>query len=178
MQSNGLLNNRSIYRKNVPGNMQKKEWVQRIEQTHANDQSFVARLVEENKAPLVFAADVFRRRRYDVTISLEASQTGKAVLHVCIPPYASALEFTVRRNQTPESILQDMQSVSVNSVTIRGCGTVINTVCKVVEVAIHSGWFIEKNVLNTLTQTGADNIKQRNTTLLVVLRRGSSMDSI
>ena len=28
------------------------------------------------------------------------------------------------------------------------------------------------------TQTGTDNIKQRNTTLLVVLRRGSSMDSI
>lgn len=158
--------------------MQKKEWVQRIEQTLAINQPFVARVVEDNKAPLVFAADVFRRRKYDVKVSLEASQTGKAILHVSIPPCVSALEFTLRRDQTCEAILSNMLVPSVKVVTIRGCGTVINTVCKIVEHAIHNGWFIEKNVLNTLTQTGQDNIKQRNTTLLVVLRRGSSMDSI
>jgi uncharacterized membrane protein len=71
-----------------------------------------------------------------------------------------------------------MTQPTIEVVTIRGCGTVLNTVCKVVEIALHTGWFVEKNVLNTLTQTGTDNIKQRNTTLLVVLRRGSNMRSI
>jgi hypothetical protein len=46
--------------------MQKKDWVQRIEQTLATHQPFVARVIEENKGPLVFAADVFRRRRYSM----------------------------------------------------------------------------------------------------------------
>ena len=158
--------------------MQKKEWVQRIESVIAKGQTFFVRVREEDKSQILFAADVFRRRRYDVKISIEPSHTGKAVLHVSIDPNVSALEFTVRRDQTSDSILSAMAPSSVKVVTIRGCGTVVNTVCKVVEFAIHSGWYIEKNVLNTLTQTGTDNIRQRNTTLLVVLRRGSNLDSI
>lgn len=158
--------------------MQKKDWVQRIENTLAQQVPFVHRTIDDNKAPLLFAADLFRRRRYDVMVSLEPSHTGKAVLHVCISPFLSALEFTVRRNQSAESIIEEMASPSVNVVTIRGCGTVVNTVCSVVENALHTGWYIEKNILNTLTQTGIDNTKQRNTTLLVVLRRGSNLGSI
>lgn len=158
--------------------MQKKEWVQHIDGILGQGRTFFARVVEDDKAQILFAADVFRRRRYDVKISIEPSQTGKAILHVSIDPNVSALEFTVRRDQTAGSILSAMVADSVKVVTIRGCGTVVNTVCKVVEFAIHSGWYIEKNVLNTLTQTGTDNIKQRNTTLLVVLRRGSNIDSI
>ena len=52
----------------------------------------------------------------------------------------AALEFTVRRDQTAESILQAMSQTMVRVVTVRGCGTVLNTVCKVVEVALHTGW--------------------------------------
>ena len=158
--------------------MQKKEWIALIEQQLESQLPFTCNIADENKAPLLFACDIFRRRRHDVTVSLDASHTGKAVLHVCISSDISALEFTVRRNKTPHSILEAMRSPSVKVVTIRGCGTVINTVCKVVETAIHTGWFIEKNVLNTLVLTNDDATKQRNTTLLVVLRRGSDMRSI
>ena len=158
--------------------MQKKEWVQRIENILAQNHAFVFRTMEEDKAPLLFACDYFRRRRHDVTISIEPTHTGIAALHVCISPMNNSLEFTVRRNQTVESIIEAMNSKSIESVSIRGCGTVVNTVCKAVGIAIHNGWFVEKNVLNTLTQVGEDNVKQRNTTLLVVLRRGSNTGSI
>ena len=158
--------------------MQKKEWVQQIDSILKTGNSFVYKLQDENKAPLLFACDVFRRRRHDVHVELTPSETGAAVLIVSISPTATALEFTVRRDQTAAAILTSMSVPSIHVVTIRGCGTVLNTVCKVVEVALHTGWMIEKNVLNTLTQTGTDNIKQRNTTLLVVLRRGSYMRSI
>jgi len=158
--------------------MQKKDWVAQIEKRLESQLPFTCHITDDNKAPLLFACDVFRRRRHDVTVSLDASHTGKAVLHVCISCDISALEFTVRRNKTHHSILDAMMSPTVKVVTIRGCGTVLNTVCKVVETAIHTGWFIEKNVLNTLVLTNDDDTKQRNTTLLVVLRRGSDMSSI
>lgn len=158
--------------------MQKKDWVHRIEQSHANGEAFVARVGDDNKAPLIFATDVFRRKRYDVKVSLEASPTGAAVLHVCIPPYTSALEFTLRRDQSVQDVLACMRPSTVHVVTIRGCGTVINAVCKIAESAIHNGWYIDNTVINTLTQTGLDFSKHRNTTLLMVLRRGSDIDSI
>lgn len=158
--------------------MQKKDWIQRIEHRLTQQLPFVHRTIEDNKASLLFAVDVFRRRRYDVTVSLEPSHTGKAVLHVCILPDIATLEFTVRRNQSADEIVKEMSSIAVNVVTIRGCGTVINTVCSVVETAIHNGWYVEKNILNTLTQVGIGNAKQRNTTLLIVLRRGSNLGSI
>jgi len=162
--------------------MQKKDWVSRITEHIATGGPFVGpfvgRVLDRNKAPLIFACDVFRRRRHHVTLSLEPSQTGQAVLHVTVGAIPEALEFTVRRDQTAESILEEMSDWNIKTVTVRGCGTVINTVCQVVESAIHNGWFVEKNVLNTLTQTGSDNIKQRNTTLLVVLRRGSDIETI
>lgn len=158
--------------------MQKKEWVAHIESILSKGNSFVYRTQEENKAQILFACDVFRRRRHDVIVDISPSENGRATLNVCISAAISALEFTVRRDQTVEEIIQSMLQPSINLVTIRGCGTVLNTVCRVVEIALHTGWFVEKNVLNTLTQTGTDNIKQRNTTLLVVLRRGSNMRSI
>ena len=158
--------------------MQKKDWVQHIENRLAQRVPFVYSTSEDNKAPLLFAVDLFRRRRHDVTVSLEPSLARKVVVHICISPDMSALEFTVRRNQNADDIIKEMESTNVKVVTIRGCGTVINKVCSVVETAIHSGWYVEKNILNTLTQTGTDNVKQRNTTLLVVLRRGSNLGSI
>jgi len=158
--------------------MQKKEWVAHIEAVLESGHPFVHKTQDQNKAPLLFACDVFRRRKHDVHIMLTPSETGKVVLNVCIYVGKTALEFTLRRDQRPESIIMGMQDPMTRVVTIRGCGTVLNTVCQVVETALHSGWFIEQNVLNTLTQTNQDNTKQRNTTLLVVLRRGSNMGSI
>jgi len=158
--------------------MQKKEWVVHIKSILEQGRTFVHKTSDYNKAPLLFACDVFRRRNHDVHLEMVPSETGEAVLNVCISYGITAFEFTVRRNQTPESITEAMQQSNLKVVTIRGCGTVINTVCQVVETAIHTGWFIEKNVLNTLTQTSIDDVKQRNTTLLFVLRRGSNIESI
>ena len=152
--------------------MQKNEWVQCIENSLSRQVPFVHHTIEENKASLLFAVDLFRRRGYDVKVSLEPSDIKKVVLHVCISPYKSALEFTLCRNQSMVDVITEMKPPTVKVVTIRGCGTVINTVCSVVENAIHDGWYMEKNILSTLTQKGTGNIKQRNTTLLVVLRRG------
>ena len=152
--------------------MQKKDWVQYIENILSQQVPFVHHTMEDNKAPLLFAADVFRRRGYDVKVSLEPSDIQKVVLYVCISPSVSALEFTLRRNQSVVDIIKEMKSPIVKVVTIRGCGTVLNAVCNVVENAIHDGWYVENNILSTLTQKGAGNTKQRNTTLLVVLRRG------
>ena len=152
--------------------MQKKEWVQYIENILSQQVPFTHRTMEDNKAPLLFAVDVFRRRGNDVKVSLEPSDTRKVVLHVYISPFMSAVEFTLRRNQSVVDVIKVMKSPIVKVVTIRGGGTVINTVCSVVENAIHDGWYMEKNILSTLTQKGIGNTKQRNTTLLVVLRRG------
>ena len=158
--------------------MQKKEWVAHIQLILDSGQPFVHSTLDQDKASLLFACDIFRRRKHDVHIQLTPSETGYVVLNVCISVQKTALEFTLRRDQRPESIINCMGHPAIRVVTIRGCGTVLNTVCRVVEAALHSGWFIEKNVLNTLTQTSQDNTKQRNTTLLVVLRRGSNMGSI
>lgn len=158
--------------------MQKKEWVAHIQAVLESGQPFVHKTSAQDKADLLFACDLFRRRKHDVCVELVPSETGQLVLNVCISVEKTSLEFTLRRDQSPESIINYMDHPTIRVVTIRGCGTVLNTVCRVVEIALHSGWFIEKNVLNTLTQTGQDNLKQRNTTLLVVLRRGSNMGSI
>ena len=158
--------------------MQKKEWVVHIEAVLESGQPFVFQTQDQNKAQLLFACDIFRRRKHDVHIELMPSDTGQAVLNVCISVEKKALEFTVRRDQTSKSITEAMQQQNIQVVTIRGCGTVLNIVCQVVQTALHTGWFIEKNVLNTLTQTADDNVRQRNTTLLVVLRRGSNFSTI
>ena len=153
--------------------MQKLEWVAVIRQTLDTGMPFYIRTADENKAPLLFAADVFRRQNHDVVVRLDASDSGKAVLHVTISADARCLEFTIRRDDSLQDILQKMSNPNVSCVSVRACGTVINTVCQVVEHAIHRGWYIDKTIMNTLTQISSMNSKQRNTTLHVVLRRGS-----
>ena len=158
--------------------MQKQEWIRHIETILKNGQTFVVSITDENKAPILFACDMFRRKKYEVQFDFSPSQTLELVLHITIHPKQSALEFTIRREQTPEEIIAMMLPENIHHVSVRGCGTVVNTVCKIVQWAIHNGWFVEQKFLNTLTQINTNSTKQRNTTLLVVLRRGSSIGSI
>lgn len=158
--------------------MQKQEWIKHIDTILKNGQTFVVSIADENKAQLLFACDMFRRKKYEVQFDFSPSQTLDLILHITIHPRQCALEFTIRREQTAEEIIEMMLPKNIHYVSVRGCGTVVNTVCKIVQWAIHNGWFVEKTVLNTLTQINTNSTKQRNTTLLVVLRRGSSIDSI
>lgn len=158
--------------------MQKQNWIKSIEKTLAQGIAFTVSYPEEDKASLLFACDLFRRRKHSVNIQFDPTQQGVLVLHVSILPFQNSIECTVKRDQTPDDIIEKMSDTNIQHVAVRGCGTVINTVCVVVQWAIHHGWFIEKTFLNTLVQTGSHHNKQRNTTLMVVLQRGSSLDSI
>ena len=158
--------------------MQKKEWVQHIDTFICQGKPFIYKCVEENKAHILFACDYFRRRRHDVKISLQPTLEKNAVLNICILPPRNFLEFTIRRDQSSESIIESIVNSNAVAVSVRGCGTVINIVCNVVEWAIHNGWYVDNTVLNTLTQISSDKLKQRNTTMMVILRRGSNSESI
>ena len=158
--------------------MQKQEWIKRIETTLAQGLVFTVACTDTDKASLLFACDLFRRRKHRVNLQFDPTQQGVLVLHVSISPFQSAVECTVKRDQTPEEIINKIADKHIKYVSVRGCGTVINTVTVVVQWAIHHGWFIEKTCLNTLVQNGAHNNKQRNTTLMVVLQRGSRLVSI
>ena len=158
--------------------MQKQEWIKSIETTLSQGGAFTVSCTDQDKASLLFACDLFRRRKHLVNIQFDPTEQGILVLHVSILPFQNAIECTVKRDQSPEEIIAKMSGRNIQHVSVRGCGTVINTVCVVVQWAIHHGWFIEKTFLNTLVQNGTHNSKQRNTTLMVVLQRGSSLDSI
>ena len=158
--------------------MQKQEWIKRIEMTLAQGLVFTVACSGPDKASLLFACDLFRRRKHRVNLQFDPTQQGILVLHVSILPFHNAIECTVKRDQAPEEIIAKLSERHIQHVSVRGCGTVINTVAIVVQWAIHHGWFVEKSFLNTLVQNGTHNSKQKNTTLMVVLQRGSSVDSI
>ena len=48
--------------------MQKHEWVQHIDLTLQSGKAFTVKCSDEDKATLLFACDVFRRRRHDVKL--------------------------------------------------------------------------------------------------------------
>jgi len=153
--------------------MQKQDWIQHIEAILMNQQAFTIHYTDEDKAPLIFACDTFRRRKYRVTMHFAPTNVGCLCLQVTILPMQTALEITVKRDDDVTSIVEQIQWPFLTEVTIRGCGTVINTVCKAAENAIHNGWFVEKSFMNTLVQFTSDHTKQRNTTLSIYLKRGS-----
>jgi len=158
--------------------MQKQEWITSIETVLAQGVAFTVSCVDQDKASLLFACDLFRRRNHLVNIQFDPTEQGIVILQVSILPFQNAIECTIKRDQSPEQIIAQMSAHNIQHVSVRGCGTVINTVCVVIQWAIHHGWFIQKTFLNTLIQNGGHNNKQRNTTLMVVLQRGSSLDGI
>lgn len=159
--------------------MQKQEWVQRIEQVLAEGRVFVYKTMDDNKTAFLFAVDVFRRLNYVVSVDIEPTEYGKSCLYVTILPQKGYYEYTLRREDDPTHVIQDIRSKSTaQTISIRGCGTVINSMFRVLDWALHNGWFVDKTFMSTLTQTLSNQSKQRNTTLNVVIRRGSKVGSI
>ena len=158
--------------------LQKQQWVARIESILGAGQTFQHRICEGSKSQLLFAADVFRRLNYDVVMSIDPTEFGKASLLVMIKPLKNFQEFTLRRDDNPYDIIQKIRQPHVHVVSIRGCGTVIDSLFVIVDFALHNGWIINKTFMSTLTQVLDNHAKQRNTTLQIVLHRGSKVGSI
>ena len=158
--------------------MQKQDWIAHIEGILQSGIPFNISFLEPTKAPLIFACDAFRRRKHPVTMSFEPTLEGQLNLHVTIMPVQNSVEITVKRDDKVEDIFAQLMTPAYDTVTVRGCGTVINVVCDAVRFAIHNGWFVEKSFMNTLVQVSASNTKQRNTTLSVFMRRGSFYGTI
>lgn len=159
--------------------MQKQDWVNRIQQVLATGTVFTYKTHEENKTPLLFAVDVFRRLNHVVTIDIEPTEFAKACLYITITPGKRYFEFTLRREDNPMKIIESiMRHTQATTVSIRGCGTVINSLFSIIDWAIHHGWYVDKTFMSTLTQTLANQQKQRNTTLNIVIQRGSNLGTI
>ena len=80
------------------------------------------------------------------------------------------MEFTLRREDRPIDIINQCNRRGIEQVSIRGCGTVINSLFVIADWALHNGWFVEKNVMSTLTQVTETQVKHRNTTLHLVMK--------
>lgn len=159
--------------------MQKQDWVNRIGEVLGAGNVFVHKTTDENKSVFLFAVDVYRRLNYDCTLHIEPTEHGKACLCVTISPTKGYYEYTLRRDDNPAHIASlIMANPNATTVSIRGCGTVINSLFKIIDVALHSGWYVQKSFMSTLTQTLTNQTKQRNTTLNVVIQRGSNVDTI
>ena len=159
--------------------MQKQDWVNRIEQVLESGDTFIHKTCDDNKTPLLFAVDVFRRLNHNVSIHIEPTEHMKACLTVIVTLAKGYYEYTLRRDDEPLEIIESIRAnKSCNTVSIRGCGTVINSLFTVLDWTLHNGWFVEKTFMSTLTQTAVNHQKQRNTTLNIVMHRGSNIGTI
>jgi hypothetical protein len=119
---------------------------------------------------LLFACDLFRRRKHDVLINIAANQNGTSSIHVVIHPQQNSIDLTIRREETVRNIVDRIKQ-KTEKITIRGCGCVIDTVYGVIDSLINNGWYLEKTMLNSSTQKNGL-LTHINTTLQAVLRRG------
>lgn len=150
--------------------MQKRDWIVQINHQLNLGVPFVHSSIGPNNAQLLFACDVFRRRNHDVSLNIEPGVQAALVVHVIIHPSQSCREVTVSRTTTFSDIAQDI-GTDIDKIRIRGCGTAIDTVLQYVGTLINNGWYVEKNMMNTLTQT-SESYSQKNTTLQIVVRKG------
>lgn len=159
--------------------MQKQDWVNRIQQVLASGVIFVHKTHHENKTHFLFAVDVFRRLNHVVSLHIEPTEHCKACLTVTISPKKGYSEYTLRRDDNPVEIIEAIATnPHCDTVSIRGCGTVINALFVILDWALHNGWFVDKSFMSTLTQTTTSHQKQRNTTLNIVIHKGSNLSTI
>lgn len=149
----------------------KQEWTQHIHQVLADKRVFQSKVDVKNRTFALFAADTFRRSGHEVLIDILPTETGVSSLVLTIYPNKNSLEFTLRRDVEIQGIVQQIYQSNCKKVTVRGCGTVIQSLFKIMDWALHSGWYLDNTILNSLTQHKETN-KQHNTTLCVVIRKG------
>lgn len=149
----------------------KQDWVQRIEQVLATNHPFQCKATLGNKIYILFAADSFRRHGHEVIIDIVPTETQISCLSVTIFPAKIFIEFTLRRHDEPQAIIEQIIDSKCTKVSLRGCGTVIFKLFKIMDWALHSGWYLDNTMMSTLTQQ-KDTTKQRNTTLHIIIRKG------
>jgi hypothetical protein len=149
----------------------KQDWIQYIQNILAGGHPFHRKVTGPNKIFILFAADTFRRSGHEVTIDIVPTESHISCLIVTIFPTKSFIEFTLRRNNKPTDIIQQITDSQCTQVSLRGCGTVINTLFQIMDWSLHHGWYVEKTTMSTLTQQ-KETYQQRNTTLNIVIRKG------
>ena len=149
----------------------KQDWIQHIRKILATDSPFCYRAITENKIFALFAADTFRRCGHEVTIDIVPTQYNIACLILTIFPKKTFIEFTLRRNDEPQKIISQIIKSKCTKVSLRGCGTVIQSLFEIMNWALHNGWYTDNTVISTLTYQ-TESSKQRNTTLNIVIRKG------
>ena len=149
----------------------KQEWVHHIEARLVHG-PFVYRAFFPTKTHLLFACDVFRRKGHCVRVFFEVVEEGPPCTGVVISPDVRTTDITIRRDSVLEDVLACMSEYS--SVRVRGCGTTLQMVSDVVHMAICNGWFVVDTQLGTLVKV-VGGIKQRNTTLIVTVHKGSDL---
>lgn len=151
--------------------MLKRDWIRQINLSLNLGVPFVYSSAEQKKSQLIFACDTFRRKQHDVILSIEPSVNTAAIVHIVIHPLQTCLDFTAKQNTTCQDIVNELNE-NITKIRVRGCGTTIDIVLEFTALAINSGWYVEKTIMNTLTQQHIE-FPQKNTTLQIVLRRGS-----
>lgn len=149
----------------------KQDWVRRIQQVLESGKPFRYITTEGKKIFVLFAADTFRRSGHEVSIDIAPTETGISSLIITIFPSKNFIEFTLRRNDEPTVIIQQISDSNCTKVSLRGCGTVIHSLFQIMDWALHSGWYVDKTMMSTLTQQ-KETTKQRNTTLHIIIRKG------
>jgi hypothetical protein len=156
--------------------MQKRDWIQQINLSLNMGVPFVYSSIQQKKSQLIFACDTFRRKNHDVILSIEPSIETLSILHIVIHPFQNCIDFTVTKKTTKHDIMKEL-TANTTKIRVRGCGTTIEVVLDFTAWAINNGWYIEKNIMNTLTQQ-CDDCTKKNTTLQIVLRKGSQAGTI
>lgn len=159
--------------------MKKGDWVTLIKNAVHAGRVFVHSSVDDHNAQLLFACDFFRRKNYDVVVSIEPSESGQAILNVVVHPLPTCLFVTLGHKDTLGSIVATI-APTTTKLRIRACGTVLNKLLKLSEWCLNNGWYIEKTMMDTLTfpSSPTHQLQPKNTTLQIVLRRGLQPDSI
>jgi len=149
----------------------KQDWIQCIQQVLVTDSPFQYKATID-KLFILFAADQFRRNGNEVNIDIMPTETGISCLMITIFPKKTSLECTLRRDDEPSAIVQQIIDSNCTTVVLRGCGTVIQKLFLIIDWALHSGWYVENTMMSTLTQQ-TPTTKNYNTTLNISIKKGA-----
>jgi len=149
----------------------KYDCIQQITDVLIQNKPYVFKTTNGDKTFILFAADTFRRRGHEVHIDIQPTQYYTTTLVVIIHPLKSTTEYTLCRDDNIANIISKIEHSTCTNVTIRACGMAIKSLFAVLDWAVHNGWYVDKTFMSTITQL-IDNVKQRNTTLHVTIKKG------
>jgi len=149
----------------------KQEWIHYIGKILLDNEPFQYKTTSQNNLFILFAADSFRRNGHEVLVDIAPTELHVSCITISIFPNKTCIEFTLRYNDKPSDIIQQIIDSKCTTVSLRGCGTVVQSILKILDYVLHSGWYIDNTIMSTLTQQ-KETTKQRNTALHVVVKKG------